>query len=603
MMHYRIILFFCVFVSSALAFCPMFLKNQTTCSCFAYIDGVVIRCSGQNGPAIVEQLKKTPIEIRELALEKANIVEIGRNAFRNLRIKKLILDNNRIRALHPQAFRGLESVMLELSISKNKLTAIPTDSLVGMRALRVLSLRCNNIGDIEAPAFQNTSSMIDLNLECNQICNIEGSVFNDVKDTLQNLILDNNCLSAVPSEALRGLDNLIGLHMKYNEIKQLNNMQLTNLSSLTILSLTGNKISTIESDFMPQAENLRYLYLGNNNLETIEQGVMHQFKQVQVIDMSYNYFTKITGDMFSGLEHLQHLNLEGNQIKDIAPGAFATTPLLLLWLRNNCLGSISPNLFQGTPFLRQVSLANNNIRTIEPLSFAHLANLHTLDLSHNKIHIIEPSAIIGSDYLMVRLQENPMVCLQDGFHVMNGKEAINLTTEPNLICQTNYTNNLEDICPKNSNVPQPPSCCLKSTSEADKTFSTLPLEIRTTTISATASTHETLSIHLNNVHSKKFNTERFLRLSQRPPGYRTSPFLRYRLPTHSKLSDTSILGKISNSKAIQAERFPRLDKHLEKIRGQLPPYIRIESKDKEEFVEFVSDSHVNSVQTQDSKQQ
>ncbi|VDM13390.1 unnamed protein product [Wuchereria bancrofti] len=196
-----------------------------------------------------------------------------------------------------------------------------------------------------------------------------------------------------------------------------------------------------------------------------------------------------------------------------------------------------------------------------------------------------------------------MVCLQDGFHVMNGKEAINLTTEPNLICQTNYTNNLEDICPKNSNVPQPPSCCLKSTSETDKTFSTLPLEIRTTTISATASTHETLNIHLNNARSKKFNTERFLRLSQRPPGYRTSPFLRYRLPAHSKLSDTSILGKSSNSKAIQAERSSRLDKHLEKIRAQLPPYIRIESKDKEEFVEFVSDSHVDSVQTQDNKQQ
>lgn len=88
-------------------------------------------------------------------------------------------------------------------------------------------------------------------------------------------------------------------------------------------------------------------------------------------------------------------------------------------------------------------------------------------------------------------------------------------------------------------------------SEADKTFSTLPLEIRTTPISATASTHETPNIHLNNVHSKKFNTERFLRLSQRPSGYRTSPFLRYRLPTHSKLSDTSILGKSSNSKAIQ----------------------------------------------------
>uniref|UniRef100_A0A0R3RQW4 Leucine-rich repeat-containing protein let-4 n=1 Tax=Elaeophora elaphi TaxID=1147741 RepID=A0A0R3RQW4_9BILA len=603
MIQYRGILFFCVFINYALAFCPTFLKNQTTCSCFAYIDGVVIRCSGQNGPAVVEQLKKTPIEIRELALENANIVEIGRNAFRNLRIKKLILDNNRIRALHPQAFRGLESVMLELSISRNKLTAIPTDSLIGMRALRVLSLRCNNIGDIKEPAFQNMSSMIDLNLECNQICNIEGPVFSDVKDTLQNLILDNNCLSAVPSDALRDLDNLIGLHMKYNEIKQLENMQLTNLSSLTILSLTGNKISVIESDFMPQAENLRYLYLGNNNLETIKAGVLHQFKQVQVIDMSYNYFTKITGDMFSGLEHLQHLILEGNQIKDITPGAFATTPLLLLWLRNNCLESVSPNLFQGTPFLRQVSLANNNIRIIEPLSFAHLANLHTLDLSHNKIYTIEPSAIIGSDYLMVRLQENPMVCLQDGFHVMNGKEAINLTTEPNLICQTNYTNNLEDICPKNSDVPQPPLCCSKSTSKADKTISTLRLGTKTTTTSTTAPTHEPLNIHPHNVHTKKFNTERFMRLSQRPPGYRTSPFLRYHLPAQTKSAESAILGKSPKSEETQAERSSRLDKHLEKIRAQLPPYVRIESKDKNKFVEFVSDSRVDSVQTQDHKQQ
>ncbi|VDK66810.1 unnamed protein product [Onchocerca ochengi] len=354
---------------------------------------------------------------------------------------------------------------------------------------------------------------------------------------------------------------------------------------------------------MPQAENLRYLYLGNNNLETIEAGVLHQFKQVQVIDMSYNYFTKITGDMFSGLEHLQHLNLEGNQIKDIASGAFATTPLLLLWLRNNCLGSVSPNLFQGTPFLRQVSLANNKIRTIEPLSFAHLANLHTLDLSHNKIYTIEPSAIIGSDYLMVRLQENPMVCLQDGFHVMNGKDAINLTTEPNLICQTNYTHNLEDVCPKNSNKPQPPLCCLKSIPKTDETISTLPLETITITATTTVATHESLNIHPNSIHSKKFNTERFLRLSQRPTGYRTSPFLRYRLPTQSKPVDTALFGKSPSRETTQAGRSLRLDKHLEVIRAQLPPYVRIQSKDEEEFVEFMSDSHVDSVQTQDHKQQ
>lgn len=58
------------------AFCPGFLKEQTACSCFAYVDGAVIKCSGPDGPTVVEQLKSTQTEIRELAIENANIVEV-----------------------------------------------------------------------------------------------------------------------------------------------------------------------------------------------------------------------------------------------------------------------------------------------------------------------------------------------------------------------------------------------------------------------------------------------------------------------------------------------------------------------------------------------
>ncbi|VDN25199.1 unnamed protein product, partial [Cylicostephanus goldi] len=105
----------------ALAYCPEIFKNQTACSCFDYLDGSVIRCSGQEGPIMVEQMKKSHFEIRELTLENANIVEIGPRAFKNLRIKKLVLDKNRIKVLHKDAFRGLENVLQELSIAQNKL--------------------------------------------------------------------------------------------------------------------------------------------------------------------------------------------------------------------------------------------------------------------------------------------------------------------------------------------------------------------------------------------------------------------------------------------------------------------------------------------------
>lgn len=63
-------------IVQALAYCPSFLRNQTACSCFDNFDGIVIKCSGPEGPIIVEQLKKTPMEIRELYLENANIVQV-----------------------------------------------------------------------------------------------------------------------------------------------------------------------------------------------------------------------------------------------------------------------------------------------------------------------------------------------------------------------------------------------------------------------------------------------------------------------------------------------------------------------------------------------
>lgn len=49
---------------------------QTACSCYDNIDGAVVKCSGPDGPIVVEQLKKGHYEIRELVLENAKIVEV-----------------------------------------------------------------------------------------------------------------------------------------------------------------------------------------------------------------------------------------------------------------------------------------------------------------------------------------------------------------------------------------------------------------------------------------------------------------------------------------------------------------------------------------------
>lgn len=57
------------------AFCPSFMRNQTACSCEEYVDGAIIKCNGPKGPLVVESLKKLNIDVRELVLENANIIE------------------------------------------------------------------------------------------------------------------------------------------------------------------------------------------------------------------------------------------------------------------------------------------------------------------------------------------------------------------------------------------------------------------------------------------------------------------------------------------------------------------------------------------------
>ena len=129
-----------------------------------------------------------------------------------------MLDNNPIQDIDAHAFKGLESTLQDLSISMTKLKDIPTDAIDGLRALNVLNLKCNKIGNLTDVAFHNTPSLIEINLACNEIHNIAGDVFKNVKGSLQNLILDNNYFTKVPTDAIDGMTNLIALHMKNNKV-------------------------------------------------------------------------------------------------------------------------------------------------------------------------------------------------------------------------------------------------------------------------------------------------------------------------------------------------------------------------------------------------
>uniref|UniRef100_A0A7E4VMU4 LRRCT domain-containing protein n=1 Tax=Panagrellus redivivus TaxID=6233 RepID=A0A7E4VMU4_PANRE len=583
------------FVASNAAYCPTFIHEYIdVCTCEEYTDGAIVKCSGKDSIKVVEKLKAARAEVRELWVENAKIIQINAEAFNPLRLKKLVLDNNLIKTVHQNAFKGLESVLQELSINSNKLKEIPTAAVAGLRSMSVLSLKCNNLGNLTESAFHNNPSLIEINLSCNQICEMGPNVFENVRESVQNIVLDNNCFTRIPTAAIKGLLRIVALHMNNNKITTLGSNDVVNVDSLSMLRLGNNQIETIEPDFAPPTNRIRYVYLDKNQIKHIIPGTFKQFNSTEVLDLSYNMLTEVPAGMFEGMDSLQSLNLGENLIKEVSEGAFSTTPLLLLWLPHNCITQISPGTFQGIPFLKQVSLANNNIRTVAPLTFAHLANLHTVDLSHNKILNMESSALTGSNTKNIQLMENPFVCTQDGYHVLNGQEAINLTTAENLICATDYTHDNTDACPTRKELPVPAPCCVRPVLEAPTTlapFTAPPVADTTTVIIINGAERETTTTPaprpvMTTVDPKaqaerlnKINMARFWRLSGRtPPG----GDVQLSAPTNNVVHET--------------EAKPH--RRTQSYREQLLPYLRQEDKAKSvpsPVVEFSEDAAPESV--------
>lgn len=73
----RLIITIVITTTASQAFCPDFLASEKACTCFAYLDGAVIKCQGPSATSVIEKLKEVQTEIRELSIEDASIIEVS----------------------------------------------------------------------------------------------------------------------------------------------------------------------------------------------------------------------------------------------------------------------------------------------------------------------------------------------------------------------------------------------------------------------------------------------------------------------------------------------------------------------------------------------
>ncbi|KAK3867758.1 hypothetical protein Pcinc_026803 [Petrolisthes cinctipes] len=108
--------------------------------------------------------------------------------------------------------------------------------------------------------------------------------------------------------------------------------------------------------------------------------------------------------------HLTTLNLWGNQLGGIP--TLASLTLLSLYLNSNPITGINPS---SLPSLNTIGLSSTAITHIPTGTFTGLSRLTNIDLTNNKLEVLDPGTInLQTSYNWVYLGNNFITSIADG---------------------------------------------------------------------------------------------------------------------------------------------------------------------------------------------
>ena len=169
------------------------------------------------------------------------------------------------------------------------------------------------------------------------------------------------------------------LRIRDNRLEQLNGVP----SSIRILDVQNNHLSNLTS--WSHLHNLQYLELSGNKLESLDG--LECLTHLRNLDANNNLIRNIDGVL--DLDGLQWLRLRGNQLVSVDFEGTELTRLSHLDLSANQLASVS-NL-HCLPALESVDFGQNELASFEVVQGTTLAQLRCLDVSDNRLQVIDLS--------------------------------------------------------------------------------------------------------------------------------------------------------------------------------------------------------------------
>ncbi|KAI5856166.1 hypothetical protein GGS23DRAFT_589383 [Durotheca rogersii] len=206
-------------------------------------------------------------------------------------------------------------------------------------------------------------------------------------------------------------------------------MGLRRLQLLTSLNLASNKLTNNCLEIISQLVAIRDLKLGNNLLYgRMEEDHFANLQHLEMLDLHGNNISWLPSSI-DGLSRLRILNLNENAFETLPFESLCKLPLTELLARKNKLSGtlIGPGV-ESLPQLQILDVAANQLQLIvDGAQALKLPSLHQLTISMNRISSL-PDVSSWTNLLTMNADENSIAAFPEGFTSLENLRHVDFTS-------------------------------------------------------------------------------------------------------------------------------------------------------------------------------
>lgn len=257
-------------------------------------------------------------------------------------------------------YSTVETIDLSNNFIGNSLSANAFDRLI---KLSRLSLSKTQLSNFDVSVVRKPKQLLDLDISHNQLLNIKNARLLDRYENLQMFNVAGNLIDNIP-EIIRYLK-----------------------SSIQQLNLSGNFVGSLNATTFSHLTQLTTLILRNTGLSILDGNPFHPLTALSTLDVSQNGLKDVDmSKLSSTLKQLKEFRAVSCQIINTSEMFQHFGPSIeILDLSGNFIGILNANAFVKLHNLAHLNLSHTYLQRFDFTALQNQMNLHTLDLSYNKL--------------------------------------------------------------------------------------------------------------------------------------------------------------------------------------------------------------------------